>query len=154
MICSTSPGSCWKSLMRPINKIVIHHSASDRDTTTPAKINQWHLDRGWSGIGYHWVITGDGALHVGRRETKSGAHTKGHNKNSIGICVTGNFETESPTREQWNILKIFMLRSLSSFNLTPSDIYAHRELSPTLCCGQKLFDMLVNWRNEEIAKQA
>ena len=44
--------------MRSINAIYIHHSASPKSTTVE-QINQWHLDRGWAGIGYHFVINGD-----------------------------------------------------------------------------------------------
>ena len=42
--------------MRKINKIFVHHSASSQKSTTRDMIHQWHLDRGWTGVGYHYVI--------------------------------------------------------------------------------------------------
>jgi hypothetical protein len=88
-----------------IRYIVIHGSASfygDVDT-----FDAWHKDRGWSGIGYHWVITNvyptyadykdkrprldyDGRVWKGRDEKHVGAHVYGHNSESIGICMVGN----------------------------------------------------------------
>ena len=133
--------------MRQIKKIIVHHSASSRDKTTPAQIHQWHVDRGWGLIGYHWVITGDGSLHVGRKESSKGIHTVGHNRDSIAICVTGNFETEEPTEGQWNMLKIWILRTLAGYGLTAKDLYTHRELSPTACCGENLHNKIDAWRS-------
>ena len=46
--------------MRQINKIVVHHSAS-KQSTTRDQIDRWHKDRGWSGVGYHYVIESDGS---------------------------------------------------------------------------------------------
>ena len=76
--------------MRNINLIVVHHSASSLDTTTEM-IRVWHvIDNGWSNIGYHAVIEKDGILHPGRDITRVGAHARGANKGSLGICVVGN----------------------------------------------------------------
>lgn len=78
------------STMRRINEIIIHC------TDTPAgrevsvdDIRNWHLKRGFDDIGYHFVIGLDGTIHVGRSLDKIGAHCKGHNRNSIGICYVG-----------------------------------------------------------------
>lgn len=75
--------------MRPINLLVIHHSASPR-ATTRAQIEGWHRDRGFQGCGYHFVVEQDGILLPGRPLAEEGAHAKGHNATSVGICVTGN----------------------------------------------------------------
>ena len=88
--------------MRTINKIIIHHSASNfGDAKT---INEWHKQNGWSGIGYHYVImngyrTGEnfkkgnidtnliGKIEEGRNINEAGSHAKGHNANSVGVCL-------------------------------------------------------------------
>ena len=76
--------------MRPIDLIVVHHSASSPKTTV-AQIRKWHVDdHGWSDIGYHRIIVGDGSVWDGRPVQASGAHSRGSNKSSIGICVTGD----------------------------------------------------------------
>ena len=78
------------SRMQQCNKIVIHCSDTppDRDVTAD-DIRQWHLDRGWTDIGYHYVVRLDGAVEVGRPLSLQGAHVQGHNADSIGICIVG-----------------------------------------------------------------
>ena len=80
--------------MNRIERLVIHHSASARSTTFAA-IKHWHTDappkgNGWSDIGYNYVILGNGKLRVGRPLPTTGAHAKGKNSTSIGVCVVGN----------------------------------------------------------------
>ena len=73
---------------RSINEIIIHCSAS-KPSTTRDDIRKWHKQRGWSDIGYHYVIESDGAIKTGRSINKAGAHCKGFNEYSIGICLVG-----------------------------------------------------------------
>ena len=76
--------------MRQIDKIVVHCSATKPGQDFGAEdIDRWHKERGWSGIGYHYVIKLNGDLECGRSDDKRGAHVRGHNKNSIGICLIG-----------------------------------------------------------------
>ena len=76
--------------MRPINKVIIHCSATPegRDVKTK-EIKKWHLSNGWSDIGYHYVIELDGKVVEGRPVELVGAHCVGQNKFSIGICYVG-----------------------------------------------------------------
>ena len=76
--------------MRDIEYIVIHCSANMPSMDVPIeRVKKWHLDRGWSDIGYHYYITRDGEIHKGRNLSTIGAHVRGYNKNSIGICYEG-----------------------------------------------------------------
>lgn len=79
-------------------RIVVHHSASA--DVSADQIHQWHLNKGWSGIGYHYVIRKSGDIEPGRPVDTVGAHTIGYNGDSIGICLTGNFQQHSPSPEQ------------------------------------------------------
>jgi N-acetylmuramoyl-L-alanine amidase len=81
--------------MRQINQIIIHCSATPegRDVTVNT-IRQWHKQRGFRDIGYHYIIYRDGSVHVGRPESQQGAHCTGHNANSIGICYVGGMERD------------------------------------------------------------
>lgn len=92
-----------KTKTRKIDLIVLHCSDSDNPNHDNIEtIRKWHTERGFIGpdgiegteddIGYHFVITKDGKIHDGRAITEIGAHVKGHNKNSIGICLTGRHE--------------------------------------------------------------
>ena len=76
--------------MRKINKIIIHCSATPEGRhVTVEDIDKWHRDRGFNGIGYHYVVYIDGSVHQGREEAIQGAHCAGHNSKSIGICYIG-----------------------------------------------------------------
>jgi N-acetylmuramoyl-L-alanine amidase len=76
--------------MRKINKIVIHCADTPRGVEFDSlDIKKWHLERGFSDIGYHYVILLDGTIELGRCLKKQGAHARGVNKSSIGICYIG-----------------------------------------------------------------
>lgn len=73
-----------------IDRIVIHCSDSPHGRGDDAEtIHRWHLERGWDGVGYHYVIVESGKIQAGRPEYWTGAHVRGFNKNSIGICLIG-----------------------------------------------------------------
>ena len=81
--------------MRDIEYIVIHCSATMPSMDVPIeRVKKWHLRRGWSDIGYHYYITRDGKIHGGRNLSTIGAHVRGFNKNSIGICYEGGINEE------------------------------------------------------------
>lgn len=77
--------------MRKINKIIVHCSATPPSMDIGvAEIRKWHVqDNKWSDIGYHYVIRRDGTVEKGRPIETPGAHTQGHNANSIGVCLVG-----------------------------------------------------------------
>lgn len=78
-----------RQMARDINEIIIHCSDSDVKAHDNVKtIRKWHKARGFSDIGYHFVVTKEG-IKAGRPVAIQGAHCKGHNNNTIGICVTG-----------------------------------------------------------------
>ena len=84
--------------MRDIDKIIVHCSATPEGRhTTVEEIRQWHLQRGWKDIGYHYVIYLDGTIHKGRPEEVVGAHCSGYNKNSIGVCYIGGVAKDGKT---------------------------------------------------------
>lgn len=81
-----------------IRRIVIHCSDSPQGRDDDAKtIHRWHLQRNFSGIGYHFVILENGTIQAGRPEYWTGAHVKNYNTGSIGICLIGQ---DSFTDEQ------------------------------------------------------
>lgn len=84
--------------MREINKIIVHCSATrEGENFEVAEIRKWHLARGFNDIGYHFYIDLHGEIHKGRDIDKIGAHCKGHNRNSIGICYCGGVEADGKT---------------------------------------------------------
>ena len=81
--------------MRDIKYLVIHCAATKPSMTVDVdRVRRWHLDRGWSDIGYHFYIRQNGMLEIGRPVEISGAHVKGYNSNSIGICYEGGLDED------------------------------------------------------------
>ncbi len=84
--------------------LIFHHVGPMPDEpVTSEVIHRWHLQRDggtWNGIGYQAVILPDGTIEEGRPMEAQGAHTRGVNSVSIGVCVVGDFTKTSPTREQ------------------------------------------------------
>lgn len=85
--------SIVKKSKRVINEIIVHCTATpEGQDVTVNSIRQGHLRRGFSDIGYHYVIYRDGSIHDGRNVNISGAHCTGHNQHSIGVCYVGGLE--------------------------------------------------------------
>lgn len=79
-----------RTIMRKITEIIVHCSATPEGRPfTVSDIDQWHRSRGFAQIGYHYVVYLDGTIHQGRPVEIAGAHCKGHNANSIGVCYIG-----------------------------------------------------------------
>ncbi len=138
----------------PILKIVIHCSASRNgkslkttDKSSAQVIDKWHKERGYKRsnaavknynshlkhIGYHFVIDIDGSVETGRQVGEIGAHVKGHNSNSVGICLIGGITADKKnhgeyTEAQWQALHK-LLRELEAKH-PKAKIYGHRDLSP------------------------
>lgn len=87
--------------MRKIRKIIVHCSATaEGKDYSVDEIRRWHLKRGWRDIGYHFVIQRDGTTEEGRPIEMTGAHTKGHNFDSIGVCYIGGVEAKK-RNDKW-----------------------------------------------------
>ena len=120
----------------PIEYLVVHHSATGRHVTR-AQIDRWHRDKGWSGVGYHFVIEGDGAVRPGRAVPLLGAHAAGANQTSLGICVVGH---NGLPESRWDIVQWKALRELLQAlrRVWPAaQVVAHSEVGTTAteCCG-------------------
>lgn len=121
--------------MRKINLIVVHCSATPegRDVTA-ADINKMHIARGFKKIGYHYVVRLDGTVETGRKENEIGAHAKGYNANSIGVCYVGGLASDGKTPKdtrtpaQKSALKK-LLHTLKQ-RYPDARIVGHRDLSP------------------------
>ena len=88
------------------------------------EIRKWHTDKGWRDIGYHYVIRRDGTIEKGREDDVIGAHARGMNEISLGICLVGgkNKKTGKPqvdyTYKQWQALKDLCIKLKKVDNYT------------------------------------
>lgn len=119
--------------MRDINLAVIHCSDTyAMQDIGASKIREWHVKgRGWSDIGYHYVIQRGGLIEVGRPIGIAGAHARGFNSRSVGVCMVGGRGQDGQpsnnfTDEQWASLDKLRLQLMADF---PSiEFKGHRDL--------------------------
>ena len=142
--------------MRRIDLIVIHCTASRPNQHISMELlHQMHRARGWRCCGYHYYITRDGQLHIGRPEDEIGAHARHYNAHSIGICYEGGLDekgnaADTRTPAQRRAL-IALLRSLKT-DYPDAEIMGHCELEgvhkdcPSFSCQEyrDYFDKLAN----------
>lgn len=103
------------------SRIVIHHTGNPTDDDLSAEqIHRSHLNLGWAGIGYHFVVRKDGSIELGRPVDCVGAHAEGFNYCSIGIHVCGNFNVGQPTEAQLNALPHLIADICDAYGLIAS----------------------------------
>lgn len=124
--------------MRKINRIIIHCTATPAGRqVTVADIDRWHRARGFSQIGYHYVIYADGSVHNGRPEGKIGAHCLGQNTSSIGIAYVGGLtpdgSTPADTRTEAQKSSLRALVEQLRAKYPGCTVHGHREFAPKAC---------------------
>lgn len=125
-------------------RIILHHSfTKDSKTVSWDAIRRFHTQHyGWSDIGYHYGIELVGNHYevlTGRMLNRQGAHTRGFNVNTIGICFIGNFDSKPLPIAQWS-LGVRLVSSLCEVLYIGVDqIFLHNEFSKKTCAGL-LFD--------------
>lgn len=120
--------------IKTIDTIILHHSACVGRSVED--INLMHIMRGYVCIGYHFYIRDDG-IYVGRATSEVGAHCRGHNRTSIGICLEGDFRTQEPTANQIKYLRK-LIAGLEETIGRKLDIKLHRDFANTLCPARDL----------------
>lgn len=126
------------------NMIVIHHTGERDIDASAEQIHNWHLNNGWSGIGYHFVIRKDGTIEVARPEWAVGSHAYGENYHTIGIHLSGDFESATPTVEQIESCAALVADLCRDYNITidRDHIVGHCDLMSTDCPGKNLYSRL------------
>ena len=119
-----------------IKYIVVHCSATlPRPDIDIKDIDRMHKERGWRSCGYHYVIPTDGRLQGGRSLNEIGAHTKGHNRVSWGVCLVGGINSSGKSENNFTHEQMSSLRSVLKTlkqNAPQAEILGHRDLSPDL----------------------
>ncbi len=127
--------------------LIIHHTGGtnanpllDTSNHTFEIIDAYHKSLGWEGFGYHYLIEKDGTVRKGRAEDYHGAHTKGYNEKSIGICLSGNFDATLPTKAQEEWLRKLLVTLTDKYKIPKEKIVPHREFATKTCYGRRLAD--------------
>lgn len=128
--------------MRPITEIIIHCSDTPEGKDYKADdIRRWHTlppprGNGWKDIGYHYVIDIDGTIEPGRPIDQVGAHCKGHNQNTIGICYVGgkrNGEHADTRNRHQDFSLRCLIKWLKTKYPTITKVSGHRDYAPKAC---------------------
>lgn len=121
-----------------IREIIVHCSATPEGREHDVEdITRWHKAKGWSDCGYHFIITLDGGIQKGRDIRIAGAHCKGRNQGSIGICYIGGMtEDMSEAKDtRTDCQKESINRLIDSLRLVYGQVpvYGHRDFSSKQC---------------------
>ena len=138
-----------KKSKRVINEIIVHCTATPEGReVTVEEITKWHKQRGFTTIGYHYVVYLDGSVHEGRSVDVSGAHCTGHNSHSIGVCYVGGLAKDGKTPKDTRTDKqreglAWLIKSLKDV-YPRAVVHGHREYASKAC---PCFDAYNEYKN-------
>jgi N-acetyl-anhydromuramyl-L-alanine amidase AmpD len=139
--------------MRFVDRIVIHCSATPPTMNIGVNtIRGWHVnERGWTDVGYHYVVLRNGSIQEGRDVHRTGSHAYGYNKTSIGVCYIGGVDKDmQPEDNRTESQKDSLYRLINRLMRMYPDIKyvcGHRDL-PGVTKACPSFDVK-EWLNEE-----
>lgn len=129
-----------KNILLPQNVkyIIVHCTATPvRRDIGSAEIRRYHLSQGWSDIGYHYVVRLDGTVEPGRSVSIPGAHCKGLNYCSIGVCYVGgvldDFKTPADTRTTRQKESLRKLIANLRARYPGAVVRSHSDFAPKAC---------------------
>jgi N-acetylmuramoyl-L-alanine amidase len=118
-------------------EIIIHCAATPPGMDIGAKeIRAWHMQKGWSDVGYHFVIRRNGKVDLGRDIGVVGAHAYGHNKESVGICLVGGVNNDGEPTDNFTVPQWVTLEHTVDFLMKvypQSNVIGHNEISDKAC---------------------
>jgi N-acetylmuramoyl-L-alanine amidase len=138
--------------MRKLTRIILHCTATpDGRHVDVDTIRSWHRKRGWSDIGYHYVIYLDGSVHAGRDVAKIGAHVAGHNADTIGVVYVGGTDAGGKAKDTMNDAQqtafVNLVKHLRD-QFGPLTLHGHNEYAAKACPSfnvKQKFEWLVGY---------
>lgn len=122
-------------------RIILHHAAAKN--CSAEDIQRWHLNNGWSGAGYHFLVRKDGKIYRLRPEDKVGAHAYGSNYNSIGVCFEGDYMVENMPEEETKAGQELVAYLKNKYGI--SEVEVHKRVNATSCPGDNFpFNQIAN----------
>lgn len=125
--------------------IIVHHAA--HPNCSVQDIHQWHIEKGWAGIGYHFFTRKDGNIYRGRPIDTVGAHTLGQNEISIGVCLEGNLDIEDMPTAQADALVELLIYLQRSY--PGAKVAKHKDFNDTSCPGRNFQNSLLSRATEQ-----
>ena len=121
------------------DSLVFHHAQAVKCSLED--IHRWHREKGWAGIGYHWLIRKDGSVYEGRPIWAIGAHALAHNDDSLGCCFEGDFNIEHMTDAQVKS-GIELARDVRKY-YPHIKLDKHSNINATACPGKHFNDAII-----------
>lgn len=122
-------------------RIILHHAAAKK--CSAEDIHRWHLNNGWSGAGYHFLVRKDGTIYRLRPEDKVGAHAYGANYDSLGICFEGDYKEEIMQEEEIKAGRELVNFLKNKYGI--NTVQVHKNVNATNCPGDNFpFDQIAN----------
>lgn len=135
---------------------IILHCAATREGKdyTVEDIDRWHRVRGFTMIGYHFVIYRDGSIHRGRPVNTSGGHCTNHNYCSVSVCYIGGCDkdmkakdTRTPGQKESMFKLVHYL--CAKYNLSIYNVFCHNQFAKKACPSFKIEDFRKEYRDFE-----
>lgn len=137
--------------------VVLHHSKDpdvecgiglDREKSWVRSVERHHaVTNGWSGIGYNFVVFQSGHIYEGRGWDRVGAHAKGRNSTSVGICLFIDGDERTPTPAAIEAIRDLIQLGIDTGRIDPDyEIVGHRDVWATDCPGDVVHAMLAEFR--------
>lgn len=142
-------GGILKQSKRTIKEIIVHCTATPEGRVeTVQSIRNMHKAKGWSDIGYHYLIGLNGERWEGRNVNLIGAHCEGHNSNSIGVCYVGGVDKKMQAKdtrtEKQKYALVALLNDLRKL-YPKAKIYGHHDFNKGKSCP--CFDAKNEYKN-------
>jgi len=126
--------------------IILHHSLTkDGKTVSANAIRKYHTEvMGWDDVGYNSIselVNDEYEILIGRMLNEQGAHCRGHNHNTYGHCIVGNYDIDEVPPEMW-MLNLKWVRSLCDvFDIPEENVLGHREFDSSKTCPGEKFNL-------------
>ncbi|CAL8105816.1 unnamed protein product [Calicophoron daubneyi] len=152
---ASDPTEIPECLQTPVPYVFVHHTYEpeicfgDECKRSVRNIQTFHMKvRGWSDIGYTFLIGGDGIVYEGRGWGVVGAHTYRYNKVGYGLCLIGDYRKDKPTEESLESLKQLIELGVSCGQIrTNYTLLGHRDVGNTECPGDALYKEIQTWEH-------
>jgi N-acetylmuramoyl-L-alanine amidase len=130
--------------VRKLDRIILHCTATPEGRHVSVDtIRVWHKARGWSDVGYHFIIYVDGSVHAGRAVEKTGAHVSGHNATTIGVVYVGGTDAAGKAKDTMNAAQetafVNLVKHLRD-EYGPLTLHGHNEYAAKACPSFKVKD--------------
>lgn len=141
------------TLSTPVKDFFIHHTESGTCSaflscvSAVKAIQNYHMDsKGWSDIGYSFLVGGDGRIYEGRGWNTVGAHTLNYNSISLAASFIGSFMSSTPTASALTAVKSLIQCGINNGKISTNyALFGHRDVGSTDCPGTALYNIIKTW---------